>query len=257
MTVSSPFLFNFLLFCLGAPCTIIIANIYSILNNIYVKFQIDFLFIYKKYGLLKFSFQKTVYVFLLFFYYLVAAFSKTSKPSLCTSRTQTRKSFHLSSHNTSLLRPPLLLYRTRPLSFHEKAVDRISVSDILLDPLTGAHSENWQLLCLSTLEIYSSFQKCLPPFPKGNTPDGRTLFPEGGGHNNSFPIPASSIGNNPRCPGRIPFYGFESVSGNRCHNPCMGKCAISPEDYHISDFGVCIFCKSVPKIRAVHIWIVL
>ena len=68
---------------------------------------------------------------------------------------------------------------------------------------------------------------------------------------------ASSIGNNPRCPGRIPFYGFESVSGNRCHNPCMGKCAISPEDYHISDFGVCIFCKSVPKIRAVHIWIVL
>ena len=110
---------------------------------------------------------------------------KNSKPSLCTSHTQTRKSFRLSSHNTSLLRLPLLLYHTLPLSFHGKAAGRISASDIPSLP-TGAHLENWQLLCLSTLKIYSGFQKYLPLFPKGNTPDGRTLFPEGGCYNNSF-----------------------------------------------------------------------
>ena len=110
---------------------------------------------------------------------------KNSKSFLCTSRTQTRKSFRLSSHNTSLLRPPLLLYRTLPLSFHGKSPGRISVSDILLLP-TGARSANWQLLCLSTLEIYSNFQKYLPLFPKGNTPGDRTLFPEAGCYNNSF-----------------------------------------------------------------------
>ena len=112
---------------------------------------------------------------------------KNSKPSLCTSRTQTRKSFRLSSHNTSLLRPPLLLYRTPPLSFHGKSPGRISVSDISFLP-TGARSEYWQLLCLSTLKIYSGFQKCLPLFPEGNTPDGRTLFPEADCYNNSFYI---------------------------------------------------------------------
>jgi len=123
------------------------------------------------------------------FYSLATAFplKNASKSLLCTSHTQTRKSFRLSSHNTSFLRPPLLLYRTLPLSFHGKAPGRISVSDILLLP-TGAHLENWQLLCLSTLKIYSGFQKCLLLFPKGNTPDGRTLFPEGGCYNNSFYI---------------------------------------------------------------------
>ena len=180
---------------------------------------------------------------------------KNSKPSLCTSRTQTRKSFRLSSHNTSLLRLPLLLYRTRPLSFHGKSPGRISVSGIPTLP-TGAHSENWQLLCLSTWRFTQASRSIFPFFQKGILRTAElcsrkptviiTLFTY-----------ATSIGNNTRCPGRIPFYGFESVSGNRRHNPRMGKCAVSPEDYHISDFGICIFCKSVSQIRAVHIRIVL
>ena len=218
------------------------------MNNIYVKFQIDFLFVYKKYGLLKFSFQKTVYVFLSFFYLSGCSFFQNLRIFSNPPRTQTHKSFHLSSHNTSLLRLPLLLYHTLPLSFHGKSPGRILIFDNIPTLPMRYIQRTWKPLCLSTLENSNpGFQTNLPLFPKGNTPGMAELCSRKPTVIITLFTYATSIAYRSDAPDVFPSMVSHLSPATAVTILVLGKCTVSPEITTSPALGFAYFVNWFPR----------